>query len=176
MEILEQMISGIISGVCASIIFTVIQFLIKPKCKVSDIICINRNDEGFIMGEIKIANLGKSMLMNVKYSLQYCVDYEDGLSDISEIIPKKTPINTLSSFSKKNTDYAVRITYEWSEKQYPLNDNSKLIFTLQATHPLSNTSKCIEKVYCAQDLKRGNFEFGRSFGFIATNRERIYNN
>ena len=49
---------------------------------------------------------------------------------------------------------------------FPLRDNVKLVFTIQTTHPISNTSKCIGKNYRKTDIKRGTFESGRSTKFI----------
>lgn len=170
-KLVETMITGILSGVIASIIFWVIQVKIKPRFDISRSMCINQNDKGLVIGKIKIINLSKSMLMNVKYTLTYCVDYEDGLSDVSEIKPKKVPLTSLSAFSRNNTDYAVRITYEWEEKKYPLNENCRFVFTLQGTHPLSNTTKCMEVEYRKDNLKSGVFQIGRSLDFLLVERD-----
>ncbi len=163
---MEQMISSVISGVIASIIFTIIQIAIRPRLEISKNICISKSDEGLVIAKIKIVNLGRKMLKDVRYTLHYCVDYDDGLSDITEVAPKKNYLSTVAAYSKENTDYAVRISYEWDEKKYPMEENTRFIFTLQGSHPLSNTSKCLKREYRKDDLKIGSFETGKSCKFI----------
>ena len=163
---MEQLISGVVSGVIASVIFAVILIAIKPRMKISDNICISKTDEGLIIAKIKIVNFSRRMLTNMKYTLHYCVGYDDGLTDITEIVPKKNFLTTVAAFSKKNTDYAVRISYEWDNKKYPMEENTRFVFTLQGTHPFSNTSKCIKREYRKNDLKIADFETGKSCKFI----------
>lgn len=166
MDLFQQMISSVITGIIASVVFYFVLFLIKPHVKLSDVICIDSESDMYRIMKIKVVNLSRSMLMNVNYTLHYCVDYEDGLTDITEIPPKKPPLSTFAKYTRKNTDYAIRITYKISKDSFPLRDNVKLVFTIQTTHPISNTSKCIGKNYRKNDMKRGTFESGRSTKFI----------
>lgn len=172
MSILQQIIYSIITGIIASIVFYLILFTIRPRVKLSDVICISGSSDKFKIAKIKVVNLGRSMLMNVNYTLHYCVNYDDGLIDMTEIHPRKSSLSTISKYSHKNTDYAVRITYEIPNEHYPLLENAKFVFTLQVTHPLSNTSKCIKKEYCKDDLKNGEFESGKSVKFISHRGEK----
>lgn len=172
MNILQQILSSIITGLIASIAFYFILFAIKPRVKLSDVICISGTSDKFKIAKVKVVNLSHSMLMNVDYTLHYCVDYDDGLTDITEILPRKSSLSTIAKYTRKNTDYAVRITYEIPNEQYPLLENAKFIFTLQASHPLSNTSKCIKREYRKEDLKYGEFESGKSVKFILHRREK----
>lgn len=96
------MISSVITGIIASVVFYFVLFLIKPHVKLSDVICIDSESDKYRIMKIKVVNLSRSMLMNVNYTLHYCVDYEDGLTDITEIPPKKTPsINVREIYTKK---------------------------------------------------------------------------
>lgn len=165
-DLFQPIISSVLTGIIASIVFYFVLFLIKPRIKLSDVMCIDSESDEYRIIKIKVVNLSRSMLMNVNYTLHYCVDYEDGLTDITEIPPKKPPLSTFAKYTRKNTDYAIRITYEISNDSFPLCDNVRLLFTIQTTHPISNTSKCIGKDYRKDDLKRGTFESGRSTKFI----------
>lgn len=128
--------------------------------------CIDSESDKYKIMKIKVVNLSHSMLMNINYTLHYCVDYEDGLTDVTEIPPKKPPLSTFAKYTRINTDYAIRITYKIPNDSFPLRDNVKLVFTIQTTHPISNTSKCVGKDYRKDDIKRGTFESGRSTKFI----------
>lgn len=166
----ETVLSGIVSGIIASIGFAIILWLIKPKIKTSDKICVTKQNDKNVY-RIKFINNTFVTLINVIYTLHYCVDYEDGLMDIKEIEPSKSKLTTLEKKNFKNTDNAVRITYELCSKYFPLKDNARLIFTIQATHPISNTSICIKTVYHNRDIVFGEFETGKSTNFIMTNRD-----
>lgn len=160
------MISSVVTGIIASIVFYFVLYLIKPRIKLSDVMCIDSESDKYKIMKIKVVNLSHSMLMNINYTLHYCVDYEDGLTDVTEIPPKKPPLSTFAKYTRKNTDYAIRITYKIPNDSFPLRDNVKLVFTIQTTHPISNTSKCVGKDYRKDDIKRGTFESGRSTKFI----------
>ncbi len=166
LDLLEQMISSVVTGIIASIVFYFVLYLIKPRIKLSDVMCIDSESDKYKIMKIKVVNLSHSMLMNINYTLHYCVDYEDGLTDVTEIPPKKPPLSTFAKYTRKNTDYAIRITYKIPNDSFPLRDNVKLVFTIQTTHPISNTSKCVGKDYRKDDIKRGTFESGRSTKFI----------
>ncbi len=166
LDLSEPMISSVITGIIASIVFYFILYLIKPRIKLSDVMCIDSESDKYKIMKIKVVNLSRSMLMNINYTLHYCVDYEDGLTDVTEIPPRKPPLSTFAKYTRKNTDYAIRITYKIPNDSFPLRDNVKLVFTIQTTHPISNTSKCIAKNYRKNDIKQGTFESGRSTKFI----------
>ena len=82
---MEQLISGVVSGVIASVIFAVILIAIKPRMKISDNICISKTDEGLIIAKIKIVNFSRRMLTNMKYTLHYCVAYEQEPTELTDI-------------------------------------------------------------------------------------------
>lgn len=91
LDLLEQMISSVVTGIIASIVFYFVLYLIKPRIKLSDVMCIDSESDKYKIMKIKVVNLSHSMLMNINYTLHYCVDYEDGLTDVTEIPPKKPP-------------------------------------------------------------------------------------
>ena len=80
---LESIGNGILTGVVASICFSIIKMLIRPRIKVSPKIEISRGEKSVI--KIKVVNKTWSMLTNLQYFLYYCVDYDDGTTGISDI-------------------------------------------------------------------------------------------
>ena len=92
----------------------------------------------------------------------------DGISTVVEIQPEKTPLMSIQgvTLDKENTDYAVRLTYNIDSTKYPLDANSKLIFTFIADHSLSNTTRCVKREYTAQNIIEGVFQIGKSMKII----------
>lgn len=168
MEIGSTILTGIVSGIIASICFSLFLMLIKPKIKISDQICVENEGTKDVVYRIKIVNRTFAMLTNLKYILYYCEMHGDGISTITEIQPRKTPIISIDRFNlkKDNTDYAVRISYDIDPVAYPLNDKCKLEFTFMADHSWSSTTKCIKKEYYKDDLVSGVFESDKSVKII----------
>lgn len=114
-NILQSITSGIISGIIASICFTLFLLLLKPRIKISDQICISKNQVNSMTYKIKIVNKSFAMINDIKYSLYYLEMYNDQMSKVTEIKPRNTPILALDGFSrshrKKKTHYAVNISY-----------------------------------------------------------------
>lgn len=163
-EIYSAILTGVISGIIASVFFMLILLKIKPKVSISQEICISRTKEGKEVHQIKVVNNTRAMLVNVKYSLHYCEVYGDGIVTIHHIEALKSPITTITKYDKKDklSKYAVRLSYDLDEEKYPLDENHKLLFTFLADHAVSNTTKSMEVEYYAKDVKRGVFESGTS--------------
>lgn len=120
---------------------------------------INDDEYDYI---IKVANTTHSFITNVTYSLIYCEEGADGLKDIQTLVPLKAPITYISKYTRKNTDYAVRLTYRLNKSGYPLDDSSYFLFTFQAYHSFSNAMKIKKQLYTPNDLQEGIFETGKS--------------
>lgn len=162
MDIQQTIILGIVSSVIASLVFYFLMILIKPRFIISDKIClkcINDDEYDYI---IKVANTTHSFITNVTYSLIYCEEGADGLKDIQTLEPLKVPITNISKYTRKNTDYAVRLTYRLDKSKYPLDDLSYFLFTFQAYHSFSNAMKIKKQLYTKNDLQEGIFETGKS--------------
>ncbi len=168
MDVGGTILTGIVSGIIASMCFSLFLMLIKPKVRISDHICAEEEDANDVVYRIKIVNLTFAMLTNLRYTLYYCKMHGDGISTLTEIQPRKTPIISIDPFSlkKSNTDYAVRISYDIDPVKYPLNDKCKLQFTFIADHALSSTTRCIKKEYYKDDIILGVFESAKSVKII----------
>lgn len=160
----SSILIGITSGVIASVCFALFLLLIKPRVKISNQICIEKDINTGVVYRIKIVNKTFAMLTNLRYVLYYCSMRGDGINTVTEIEPRKSRLISIdrNSLRRKNTDYAVRISYDIDKEKYPLNDNCKLIFTFIADHALSNTTTCIKKEYFAKDMIAGRFESDKS--------------
>lgn len=163
----NQILIGIVSGIVASIFFTMFMLLIRPHVKISSKIAVKRGKSKSLY-KIKVVNLTHWMLTNVKYSLLYCVDYPDRTTDVSTIEPLKKEFNTINKYSwfDKQASYALRLSYEVDEEKYPLNENARLEFTFLADHSISNTTTCKKVDYSVKDLQEGVFETGKSVNIL----------
>ena len=164
----SSIITGIVSGIIASVCFALFLLLVKPKVKISDQICVENEGEKDAVYRIKIVNCTFAMLTNLRYVLAYCEMHGDGINTIIEIAPRKSHLISIDRFNlkKDNTDYAVRISYDIDTSKYPLNDKHKLEFTFIADHSLSNTTTCIRKECFAKDIVAGVFESDKSVKII----------
>ena len=166
----ESILIGIASGIVASGLFFLIMSCIRPNIKISDEIC--REKDGLY--RIKVVNLSRCMLFNLKYSLQYEYDNGKGVKTAQAIKPNKEPLIYLNRFKNKKNyyDYAIRITYDYvsHDNQYslPLIDetHAQLVFTVIAEHSLSGKSKCIKKAYRLSNIQDGKFQLGESTEII----------
>ena len=161
---MDSIIAGIISGILSSAIIAIALFGIKPKVIISNELCRDCKDGKF---RIKIVNLSRSNLIDVKYTLHYCRRYSDGIGDFHEIQPSKSRLEFLEAYSSDESysDYAVRISYNIDDR-FELTNNDCIIFTFYAKHALSGTATFITKEYKASNVKCGHFETGRSTKII----------
>lgn len=161
-DILWGLLSAVITGVVASIVYSLILLVIRPKVKISKEICMSKNTDGTMVYKIKVVNKSFAMLTNLKYSLYYCVEHGDGNETITEIKSRKTSILNINRYrlAEDKTDYAVRISYLIDPREYPVNDNCSFRFSFIADHALSNTTRSLSKVYRKEDIIEGNFQMG----------------
>lgn len=162
MTIQQTIIVGIISSVIASLVFYLLMILIKPRFIIADKICRKKVSDTETDYIIKVVNTTRSFVTNIKYSLIYCVEDDDGIKEVQTIDPLKTPLANMNKYTRKNTDYAIRLTYRVKDEDYPMNDNSFLMFTFEAYHSFSNAMRIKKKIYFKDSIKDGIYETGRS--------------
>lgn len=157
---LEAIAAGIVSGILSSGIIYLALFKVKPKVLISDNLCRDYRDGKF---RVKIVNLSRANLTDVKYSLHYCRRYSDGIGDLTEIEPSKSRLEFIEAYSKEDSyaDYAVRITYQL-DNNFELAESDSIIFTFYAKHAISGTATFVTKEYKATNIKCGRFETGKS--------------
>ena len=155
-----ELITGVISGVVASVVICIFLLSVRPKIRVSEKICRDPDDGALI--RIKVVNRTRFMLTNVKYVLNYCQNKSDGLHEIDAILPRKTPVEFIDKYSKSDekAEYAIWFSY----KIPPHIDVAKgwLEFSIHASHGFSKTSACVKKKYASGDIIPGKFDEGTS--------------
>lgn len=171
-DIFQSIISGIVSGIIASVCFMCLLLLIKPRIKISDKMCIIKSGNNLTY-RIKVVNYSLAMITNIRYSLFYCEMYDDGISHITEIKPRNSTLFGLDGIiSKKDkAHYAARISYDIDSSTYNLNKNCRFEFIFYASHSLSNTTTCIKKEYYSKDIVYGVFESDKSTKIVLTKSE-----
>ena len=163
---MSELITGIIAGVVASVVFYIFLFSVRPRIHVSNKICKESEDGGGAFIRIKVVNRTRSMLTNVKYVLNYCQNQGDGRHEIDTIPPRKTPLEFIDKYSKRdeNAEYAVCFSYI-----IPPNiriSDGWLEFSIHASHGFSKTSACVKKKYASGDIIPGEFDIGTSMRIL----------
>lgn len=167
MGLQETIIVGIISSIIASAVFYFLMILIKPRFIISDKMS-KRESEGYTYYMIKVVNTTRSVITNVNYSLQYCIEGPDGIVEVQHVEPLKKPLLNMVEYSRKHTDYAVRITYKIKNDEFPIKENTFFDFTFQAYHSFSNSLKIKKKRYGKDSVMKGIFETGKSTKILST--------
>lgn len=81
--------------------------------------------------------------------------------------PLKPSLLYMDAFTKKNKDYAVRITFNASKDECKIDDNSYFLFSFQANHSFSNSMKIKTKKYTKNELMDGIFETGEGMNVLS---------
>lgn len=157
----ESFLIRVIASIVVSIFIDIILLLVKPKIEFSDKICYCPSGGIY---KIKIVNNACFMRTNIKYTLLYCKMHDDEILTTNVIKPQKSSVIRVDKYSiwGKHTNYNIRISYNIDFKKYPMNENTKIQFVFIATHPISNTTKCIKKEYFFKDIIEGVFEIDKS--------------
>ena len=164
---MSELITGVISGIVASVVFYIFLLSVRPKIHVSNKICQAIEDEGGALIKIKIVNKTRCILTNVKYVLNFCQSQGDGLHQIEAIPPCKTPLEFIDKYSEsdENAEYAIRFLYRIPP--HVRISEGWLEFSIHANHGFSNTSACVKKKYGHDDIVPGIFETGTSMKILA---------
>ncbi len=164
---MDQLIIGIISGIVATVFFSLFLLIVRPRIVISSEICKDPHLENVY--RVKIVNKSRFILIGLNYSLYYCKDAGDGIKKIQEIPPINTSLTFLDKYTKSGPDdYAVRLSYLIDADK--LKGGSTLEFKIMAKHSLSNTMCCKKAVYAFNNIKQGFFETGKSMKILIDRR------
>ncbi|MFR9146651.1 MAG: hypothetical protein ACLVJ4_08475 [Mediterraneibacter sp.] len=169
MSIQETVLLGVISSIIASIVFYLLMILIKPKFIISHKMSKTPVDSEYTDYMIKVVNMTRTVITNVSYSLEYCIEGPDGIIEVHTIKPLKKPLLNMDKYCKHNTDYAIRITYRIKNEEYPLKDNTYFDFTFQAYHSFSNSLRIKKRRFVSDSVMEGIFETGKSTKILSRN-------
>ena len=164
---MSELITGIISGIVASVVFYIFLLSVRPKIYVSAKVCkMGEDGEGTLI-KIKVVNKTRCMLTNVKYALNFCRSSGECVHEIENIPPCKRSLEFIDKYSKNDTnaEYAIRYSFKIPSQM----DISKgwLEFSIHAVHGFSGTSACVKKEYMSADIEPGIFETGTSMRILA---------
>jgi len=171
--VISSLITGVMSGTVAAIVFYIFLLSVRPKIDVSDKICKVSEDESGALVKIKVVNKTRFMLTNVKYGLRFCKRTDEGVHDTVVIVPAKEFLDFIDRYSGSDEDaeYAIRYSFKLPRDL----DFSKgwLEFCIQANHSFSNTSVCMKKRYCSESIKPGKFETRTSMRILDNSKPTL---
>jgi len=156
------LITGVISGFIASVIFYVFMLIakiilmsVKPNIRISDELCLESEGDNKIL-RVKVLNKTRFVLTNVTYTLCFYERIDENAYSVSEILPCKPPLTTIERYSSKDKmgNYAIRFTYKLEPDIEHLtnSENNRLEFTIYANHGFSNTCVCTKKTYTKENI------------------------
>ena len=154
---------SVLSGLVASVVFFLVLLIIRPKILISPKIAV-AEEHGEIIYRVKVVNITKADLIDVKYSLHFCVPDGECLVGVVEKEPARPKLKTIHSYSRRsnNDEYAVRISYILDRLKLEINTKSYLEFRIEGKHMLSGTIGYAKKRYYIDDIEEGIFETGKS--------------
>lgn len=172
---------SLLTGFVASGLTLLAFGLIKPRIKIAKkISCHIKEDDKFEF-QIKFINKSLFSLKNVDYwlTLIYEVDGDRNINDVSF---KKDKFHIIKRYSKKNTDYAIKITTKGNLKLI-LDDaitrfgrgKAYLEFSVYAEHSLTSAGKIFTAKFKLDDIKYGVYGKGEAldFGSVVYSEEAI---
>ena len=167
MEIVEIVLTSVISSIVASSIFLLILRKLRPRIVISPEIAFSE-EGGIKRYHIKILNKGMRNIVDIRaeLSLVKMVNVPNGfVLKNSDISLNKDSAFILSSFNKKDTNakYARRFhTLANIDELWSSDDSQFLIFRLYCHDEVSGFGKVFTKEYRTKrnSIKSGQFHFG----------------
>jgi len=170
-SIVISVVSGIITGIFTGIITFWLIRCKKPKLEIANSIAKYKINNKYVYC-IKVVNKSKCYLYNLHYELclvneihwkDHKGDY-DKIYDCKVLTFSKPMWNIMCPYSKKNTDFALRIsTNEDLESLLSNNAGTFLTFCFTAFHGDSDSCKVYEKRYGITQIQAGRYVCGSSF-------------
>lgn len=161
-----SILSGILSGIIASVILNHYYWNIKPNLLISDHIAKNSKNEY----RVKIINKSKFYITNIFIQVQLVTISNGKGGNILNVVNLDIPYKTLqiiNPYDKKDSNalYAVRFVISNKlEQQWENDEYTHLKLTIYCSNERNNASKLHEKIYHRKsDIKNGEFKCGESF-------------
>ncbi len=167
----EILFSGVVSGICASVLYSIAILLIRvlffaPKILISEEVLKKTETSEERTSEylsVKVVNKSRSNAVNIDYALYYCEKHKNGVNNIIDLKTRRDKFPVLDNYCRKNTDYATRFSFYIPENFDMSKENVELLFKIVVTQSFSNRTKCFVKRYTKNELReKGFFETGKS--------------
>lgn len=164
---MEILLSSLFSGVMTSFVFYFLMISVKPRVKVANKMCIEKQNDEISVCTIKVVNLSKTILRNIDYQLVYYEKLSDGSEDVKVLKPRKAKIMYMDKYSRRNEDYAYQISYEIDTCLFNKNPNWRFEFNFIAMHSFSNSIIVKKRTYETKTIKEGGYESGKNMEIIS---------
>lgn len=161
---------GILTGVIASVAFQTINYLSKPKIKISNEISKKKNkDTGEIEYRFKIVNMSKHYVKNVKVFLEV-VTRDNGNGGVilstKPIQVLRKDVTFIEPHNKNDADasYAIRYRIDGDLEKLWLDDTTSFLrLRFYCESEFNGTGKLFTQNYSKKSsIKEGEFNFGDS--------------
>ena len=166
-DFIPSLITGVVSGIVATILCFLVTALVRPKIKISPKFCVKRTSTNTYY-QIKIVNLSRTILTDVKYTMYFRERGADGNIRAISICPVEN-FCFISPYKiyGKGKEYAVKLKYIIDESKIILNNNTELVFDIFATHSISKNVTHKRIIFKENNkFENGTFEKGKSLEII----------
>ncbi len=169
MEIIIAITTGVLSSICASVIFLFFFAKIRPNIEISDTIAVEESSDGVRKYWMKFVNKGRRDVINVRFELLFSTPQNaaNGIRTHRKTIPlTKSSILLVPRFDEKghNNSYAKRISTTENLDQLWDDERSFLTLRIIGEDSVSGFSKIFVKDmhYKKTTLKVGRHKVGLS--------------
>lgn len=159
-----SVVTGICTSLLASVFFALIVFLCRPKIKISDKICVQK-EEGYYYFEVKVINVSHFLLTSVNVNLYIkdrVFDRMYKVEDIPNIIKSK-------NLKDKDKSFAVRYKFFTDQDEIKnIKDNKEqLLFVFDGESSIYKAKVSEYRFFKAKDILEGyKFEEGMNLGVV----------
>ncbi|CEN52792.1 hypothetical protein [Capnocytophaga canis] len=167
----NSLLIAILSSVISSIfVILILQAFLKPKIKISPVICKKTKEDGRIVYVIKVINVTGVDIFDIQARLHLVSreqTFTGEFTKTSEIKLKRSNPFVISAYGSNRKNYGVFrfLTEEDIEKKWEKDDIQYLRFTILGKHRRSNTLGYFEQEYRTKrsSIKEGVFLVGNTF-------------
>ena len=172
MGIVQSIVVGVLSGVVASICYTLIKQILKPRVKVANILVRLEKPSVFV---VKVINRSHVPIRDVDCYLVYYERIPDGYRTRT-LESRRDNTSTIEKYVNDKDDpnaaslYAVQYAFE-IPSDLNFDSDDKLVFSFKATHPISGTS-----VYITEEYRINTDDIRENVSYNSGNNIGVHNN
>lgn len=166
--------TGLLSGIVASVLFTMLSRCFKPKIVIAD--KITKTDEGHgPVYRVKFVNLSKHYAKNVHITAQF-IDRKNAHKEKGVIVQTRplkfvrTDFQFVAPYDTKDNEarYAVRLRFQDNiEELWKDPDHTALEFSIYCENEMNGVGKVFKKIYpTPKSIAKGTYETEKSTKII----------
>ncbi len=167
MNVITSVSEGIIVGIISSFVFRIINHFRKPKVMIADYVA-KFDVNGKTQYQIKVVNLKRSYIKNMKIYAMLATNYMEGNKTIVKTVPLKISqpdISFIDPYREKDNaaKYAIRLFLpDDLETLWDRTTPTYLNVKIYCENENSNVGAVFEKTISHDSIKLGRFAFGKS--------------